>query len=196
MRRILAFDPGEVWFGFAALLLDTRKNVVRAETRVLHVPSRSFHGTVNEATFMGLPADVVCEDYRVRPVGHQRWSSGTTLRLMGALQYVTESNDASSWQTVPPGSVREVSELCGPLLDRWREHFHANGNAEWDHAFSAWRVMLRHLMKTEPDLLMRMRHPTTPHQFELTPHWLPVTSKRPRDLLAPAARWPYKAVNV
>lgn len=191
MRRILAFDPGEVWFGMAALAVDPRKNVIRAETRVLHMPSRSFHALINEVTMLGLPADVVCEDYRVRPVGHQRWSSGETLKAIGALRYVTEGSVESSWQVIPPGSITEVPEMVGSLLVKWSERFEKANDAEWNHAFSAWRVLFRYLMKHDTDTLMRLRNTKIQRTWRELPHWLPVTTRKPNDLLAPAAGWSY-----
>lgn len=193
MRTILAYDPGEVWFGMAALDINTRTGLVSAETRVLHMPSRSFRAVIDEALpERTLPADIVCEDYRVRPVGHQRWSSGDTLKAIGALRYIAEGSLASSWQVVPPGNATsELPELVGSLLSTWQEVFERAHDAEWNHAFSAWRVLLRYLMKNDPALLMRMRSVKFQKTWKERAHWLPVTARKPKDLLAPACVWRY-----
>lgn len=189
MERILAFDPGEVWCGLAAFSINRKKNELFAETRVLNLRERTFKVAVDECTFVGLPATVVCEDYRVRPVGHQRFTSGMTLQLIGAIRYTTEAHGCRL-HTIPPGNAeKEVPEIVGDFFGRWRATHPTPHAAEWNHAFSAWRVLLRHLMKTDVALLMRLRDVRVQATFTTTARWLPSVSKAASDLLAPAGRW-------
>ncbi len=198
--RFLAFDPGDVWLGFAALQIDTETGSERRPvtemhtvTRVLHVPSHNFTGAVREALFYGLgkPAIVIAEDYRMRPVGHQRFNAGLTLRMLGALEYATSQYPKSSWVQVPPGnSERELPQLLGPtFFPEWQTSWANPKDANWRHALSAWRVLARYLMKEHATLLQQIRRVETHETMRLMPHWLPFQTQRINDLSAPAARW-------
>lgn len=189
MERILAFDPGEAWCGMAALCINRKKGELLAETRVINVRDRTFNATVDECTLIGLPATVACEDYRVRPVGHQRWTQGITIQLIGAIRYISEAQGCKL-HTIPPGNAeKEVPDISGDFLSAWREKWQKPNDPEWNHAISAWRVLLRQLMKSDVPLLMRLRDVRVHATFQTAPRWLPMVGKDRFDLLAPAGRW-------
>lgn len=183
-KRILAFDPGDVWCGMAALDWDNGEDIV-AESRVIHLASRSLLGFLRYIDFM-LPAYVVCEDFRVQAVGHNRFSAGHTLRLIGALETITVLNPKSRWAIVPPGNAkREVPELFNGWYERW-EAFRNDRDANWRHAQSAWRVMGRFLMSDHPKLLRILRKE---HRVQPMKPWLGIEHiDRRHDLTSPALR--------
>lgn len=183
-KRILAFDPGEVWCGLAAFDWSNEEDIV-SESRVLCLETRTLLDVIRYVDFM-LPAYVVCEDFRIQSVGHNRFSAGHTLRLIGALEAVTALNPKSIWSTVPPGNAKkEVPQLFGGWYEDWFESFPDLTNSNWRHAQSAWRVMGRFLMARNPKLL------TCIHKTKFTvpmKPWLGVDVIGKGDLTAPALR--------
>jgi hypothetical protein len=179
LGRYIAIDPGEVWLGMAALEINL--DGVLAESRVLHLPSRPHIGSVIDDLAIHFPATIICEDYRVQPVGHQRFSGGDTLKVIGALE-AHALNSGCRFFTIQPGSADEVEDLFGGWMQEWREQFQVA--SQWRHAMSAWRVLGRHLMSTDLPFLtnLRMTH------GDLMKPWLSTYRRQPHDLIAPALR--------
>lgn len=196
-RRFIAIDPGEVWCGVARYdvipLLNTREQTigieVRADCRVLHVPSRGLYLCVMEALW-ALPATVIVEDYRVRPVGHARFHGGDTLRLIGALEMQTACSRGSVFTTVAAGSAeKELPQLTQGAFDRWGTYWPKPTHKNWNHARSAWRVLLRHLMQHDATLLRYLHDPVLQATFTAHAATFPLAHRHADDLLAPGGLW-------
>jgi hypothetical protein len=199
--RFFAFDPGDVWLGFAALQTDDTDGTLRdpqtqihAMTKVIHVPSRDIPGAAMDALVYNLGREdtvVICEDFKIRPQGHNAFSSGNTLRLIGALQYAASQYARTTWSLIPPGNAeKELPQLLGTgFFTDWQRSWVKPKNANWRHARSAWRVLARHLMMRQPHLLNRLRDERTHATFGLMPRWMEFRQTIENDLRAPAARW-------
>jgi hypothetical protein len=188
--RIIGIDPGEVWCGFALLEWDEGHQELRSEARVFHIPPRGMKRTVYDALF-GLPARVVVENYAQRPTGFNSFSQGTTLRLLGALEFYTGQSRGSEFFLVPPGNAdKELPLLAEGFFDAWADHWLHAKNKNWNHARSAWRVLLRHVMEHEPTVMQALRDKRTCES--LTAMKSPLYSSvrvEQRDLFAIPGRW-------
>ncbi len=197
--RFIAIDPGEVWCGMATFEYQPPKDpydrsrhgtgFICADSRVLQVPSRGMVKTVTEALW-SLPATVVCEDYQVRPVGHARFSKGETLRLIGALHMYSSQSRNSPFQLIPPGDAEKELPLlsCG-FLEPWMVDWPRAKHERWNHARSAWRVLLRYMMGAQPELLRMAHSAKVQATHQLMKPVYPLEHKHTDDLLAPGARW-------
>jgi hypothetical protein len=193
----LAFDPGDKWCGVAALAANADEEIVCAESRVLCASDRSFSSLINDMAWCsrrGCKPAVknitgIGEDFRVRPVGHQRFTAAHPVKILGALQYRFES-DGSPWHLVSPGNAeREVPLLVNGLLTDWRLNWRNGNDPNWRHAWSAWRVLLRHLMTADVALLRALRFDSVSVSRTETSQWLPIQRVRTHDLTTPAVRW-------
>jgi hypothetical protein len=132
---------------------------------------------------------VVCEDFRIRKAGHQRFSRGDTLRLIGALEYGVSSVDAFKFYLIPPNDhgERETRELFGRVLASYRRTWPRRKDPAWGHCLSAWRVLGNHLFHHERDVLLRLLQRKRSHRCD---QWLPALVRQPRvEHIAPAAVW-------
>jgi hypothetical protein len=195
MIRFIALDPGDVWCGYAMLeydpegLLDHRYFLT--EARVFHVPSRRTLLDAVSDILYGLPAIVIAEDYAVRPVSFNRFSKGSTLRLLGALEFKTQQYLAQ-WNTVPAGPwERDLPKLSGNMFDIWTQDWYQPKRAAWGHAKSAWRVMFMYLMKCYPQVAMTLRSDECTAQYKRIRSVLYSTDRRTqtKDLASNAAKW-------
>lgn len=160
VRNYIGIDPGDKWVGVASMtVVGNTSGYYYMNMGVLNranhfdmsfvvdsiVPQRSSHHIV------------VCESFQQRPVGYNRFGRGDTLRLMGALQYLSLKR-GHEWNEIPPGDPNEVYRLyVGKFLDAWLPKCPKPEAAQWKHAWSAWRVMARWLMMRESKDLTRMR---------------------------------------
>lgn len=154
-----AFDPGERWTGFARLAR-TGARTWRADAGVLDGTPYHRAAQLLDLQLLDLQLGdgseetvVVAEDYHVRPVGHQRFTSGIPLRLLGALEYV--SSGRAQFFLEPSAPADEGLELLGisHLLSDLR------GDPRWEHARSAWRVLGMHLLREAPELVRSLDTP-------------------------------------
>lgn len=188
----VGIDPGESWCGFAALEV-TSRNEVRVEARTYSVKARGGYLHTAHDILDLLPharqAHVICEDFRIRRSGHQRFSHGDTLRFLGALEYGVSSVDAFKFFLVPPNDhgERETKELFGRVLFSYRKSWPRNRNHAWGHCISAWRVLGNHLFHHDRDLLMRLLKRKRSHRCD---QWLPSLARTEyRECIAPAGIW-------
>jgi hypothetical protein len=130
---------------------------------------------------------IVCEDFRIRRVGHQKFNAGNTLRFLGALEYGIKQIDQFSFSLVPPSDhwERENRELYGRVIFNYRKLWPKPHDAAWNHCMSAWRALGHGLMALEQPQLLRLHHAKKSHR---TARWLPV-SEHQQDHVAPAAWW-------
>ncbi len=188
--RLIGLDPGEVWCGFALIEWDEYTHEIRTEARVFHIPTRGLQRTVHDALF-GLPATVIAENYAQRPTGFNSFSSGMTLRLLGALEFCTWQSYTSQFHLVPPGNAeKELPLMASGFFDAWTPHWFEPKNKQWNHARSAWRVLMRHLMKNEVTVMSALRDVRVCDSYR--PMKSPLYSgqrKEDADLHAPAGRW-------
>lgn len=182
--RFIGIDPGEKWVGIA--MLEVRGSRWHAETRVLSVAARRNLLEVVEDVLIWAPATIIAEDYRVRPVGHQRFTQGYTLRLLGALEVTAIK--LGKWITLLPGPSAELEMLqLGRFINRqdWGQHTNPN----WQHALSAWRIVGRHLMAEEPKMLERLRKIKKPTRTIKNSSLAPRPRRAPEDLYSPLTLW-------
>jgi hypothetical protein len=188
----IGIDPGEAWCGFSALEI-TSENVVRVEARTYSIAAHGGYLQMAHDIIDLLPharrAHIVCEDFRIRRSGHQRFSSGNTLRFLGALEYGVTSVDAFKFFLVPPNDngEKETRELFGRVLWNYRKSWAKPRHAAWGHCVSAWRVLGHHLMSREQDLLLRLHNVKSSRRCD---RWLPTGLKSARqERVAPAGCW-------
>lgn len=183
---IIAIDPGDVHVGYAILERDEHES--RATMGVLHRPARDFVQLVEtlapleENQFV---SDIVVESFQHRPVGHQRFDTGETLQLIGALRFQTE-RQSIRYATVPPGNIEDLQRLFfARYLDKWVPS--TRRPLEAKHAWSAWRVMMHFLMQVDPDYLMRLRKNAVFKTVEVVSR--PRHEPRPADWFAGGMSW-------
>lgn len=189
----IGIDPGEKWCGFAALDV-TSEGIVRVEARTYSVSERGGYLQTAHDLIDLLPharkTHVIVEDFRIRKAGHQRFSSGDTLRFIGALEFGAKSVDAFEFFLIPPSDhgAQETRELFGPILQTYRRKtWPRPSHPAWNHCLSAWRVLGHHLFKTDPDILLRLRQTKKSHRID---QWLPVLLRsKDHEHIAPAACW-------
>lgn len=155
MRRITAVDPGERWVGVASLCCDGRN--VSASAYVLdRTRESSLYETTKLVTRQFGDITLVVESYQQRNVGHQRFSANSTLRLIGALQYVAAENKWG-WGEVAPGNPdHELPNLpLWEILEQWKT-MRTKKNVAWRHCDAAWRILQRWAIHRQPKLAHRL----------------------------------------
>lgn len=181
MTRFVGIDPGERWCGYAFLTVEDGE--YKARCGVLDVKAMAMNQLINELTPV---ADVtVTERFRTRGVGHQHMHNPITAQLIGAIRYAAESK-GGQWSEVNAADASELQRFpLYPIITRWRKSWPNKGNARWDHALSAWRVLCQYLLT--------MRDPALADLAEFKPVKFGVDLSgglnSSLDLHAPAARW-------
>jgi hypothetical protein len=187
----VGIDPGEAWCGFAAM--DVTGTVVRVEARTYSVTAHGGYLQMAQ-DLMNLiphnrPTQIVCEDFRIRRSGHQRFNRGDTLRFIGALEYGVAMVDAFQFTVIPPNDrgEQETKELFGRILHSYRKSWPRRRHHAWGHCVSAWRVLGHHLFQHERDLLLKLHQRHRSHRCD---QWLPALVRVPQvEHIAPAGRW-------
>lgn len=149
-----AIDPGDVHVGYAAMRFKPETRRYELRMGVLHRRERTLTETVNDVLAQ-MPARVIIENYRARPVGHQQFNAGETLRLIGALEYATQlPTSARRCFFEPPGNPdHDLPKLkLSPIIDKWIEVF-GEVNPNWRHAYAAWRALGMYVMRNDFALL-------------------------------------------
>lgn len=186
----IGIDPGDAHLGFAALEI-TSGGEVRVESRTYSVEAHGGYARMAHDIIDLLPhakrTHIVCEDFRIRKIGHQAHSAGRTLRLIGALEYGALGVKEFSFSTLPATDKVEnlTRELFGRVLFNYRNHWPRSRHSSWRHCLSAWRVLGEYLFTADREWLMEIRKKKRSHACE---RWLPVSEKKP-DHVAGAAIW-------
>lgn len=188
-RLWIAFDPGERWTGVAGLLSSGVNH--QAEAYVLDADELGpyqpgdYLASVLQRLSGRFRSTVIAEEYRQRPVGHQRWAGGGTLRLLGVLEYVTRRWEAT-WEQQLPGDPDEELGLLKltPWLNRWQELWPVRVDRTWRHALAAWRVLGKHLLWKDVQVLRML---TSAPKFRVGPPAL--FPGRKGTLGAPTIHW-------
>lgn len=165
--NFLGVDPGERWLGLAGLVCMSHR--WHAHIMVVDMKGTAMYDNVDLFRRMvGEETRVVCEDYRVRPQGHNRFSGHATLKLIGALHFVTEDRKGT-FHLVPPGPPESLTEIAfgERPLQYWRERWKQFGNPNWNHGMSAWRALAYFLHKHYPHIGAHLR-PGSPMVREMT----------------------------
>lgn len=154
----LGVDPGDRWVGVARLIVRqrlTRGLQFRAETQVFDRTLLNFGDLVRRIVFQPyVPTRIVTEEYRVRPLGHQAWTNGQTLQLIGALRYVAHQQLEVPWTQVHAGPVELLDGLpLGPIIRAAQRDWPESSGRRWLHGLSAWRVLAYDLSVMRPDLM-------------------------------------------
>ena len=186
----VGIDPGERWVGMAILALRSDGSA-DTDSRVYDVANHGgYVGMTKDIIGMiphNAPTMMVVEDFQIRTVGHQTFGRGTTLRMIGALEYAVDKIRQFTWDMVPPGDHLEAIELFGkplwntakgwPTKRRWAE--------QWHHCLSAWRVLGHHLMHRHPSTLLGLQECV---RVRDTTRFVPVIGGR-GDLIATPVSW-------
>lgn len=151
--KFLGIDPGDRWMGLAGLR--NNGSAWEAAIAVVDLKQNTFYDNVKRVGDL-IDEDttkVICEDFRVRPQGHNRWAAGHTLRLIGALEFVAHDN-YSTFAMIPPGDPDDLHGLVfgNNGLTNWRQRWPLWGDSKWKHGLSAWRVLALHLAHYYPDV--------------------------------------------
>lgn len=187
----IGIDPGESWCGFAALET-TSDGVIRVESRSYDVENHHGYVGMTRDIIDLLPhakrTHIVAEDFRIRRSGHQSFSTGNTLRFLGALEYAASDVKTFSFSTIPPSDKVEnlTRELFGRVLFNYRNHWPKARHSSWRHCLSAWRVLGQYLMNQDRAVLEILHKKKKSHPC---PQWLPVIQRVGRDRVAEAAWW-------
>jgi hypothetical protein len=168
--------------GYARLQLNA--GIVTAQTGTIDATKRSFRLVVDAVLGAAFHGTIVTEAYHVRPQGHQAFSRGETLQLIGALRYFADARGCA-WHDVPAGDPDRELELLGlsRFIARWQELWPNARAAAWHHARSAWRALGFHLVKARPDLLLHLQDVTRfkilrPEERALHDHYAPIITWR------------------
>lgn len=166
----VGIDPGERWCGLATLEIE-RNRYARTNAAVYdltdNVLGELVHKITNIAHHNGHIRYVI-EDFQVRPVGHQSFTRGNTLRFIGALEYALYLRDITP-RYIKPGKPEEALRIL-PILQTWNTG-ETRGDTRWKHALSAWRVLGLHLLTTLPLVVDRLRNATLERTDACSPEW-------------------------
>lgn len=151
----IGVDPGDRWTGIATLY-ETKKHYEGGAFLVDGTKDLYLATDVVRGWLQTFSAQVVVEDFRTRPVGHQSWSRSGALRFVGALELIARDHAVRIY-TVPPGPPRELRALgLDCVLDVWQPTW-VGFNAQWTHAASAWRALARRFLVADPACVDRLR---------------------------------------
>lgn len=153
-RCYLAIDPGDAHVGFASLQTTGRSHY--ALTGVLHRQSRGDFATFVDEILALMPGEsehtLVVESFQVRPVGHQRFTAGETLQLIGALRFAAGARGLAYATVMPGNAAKDLAGLgLAPRLDAWLPQPRPS---RWEHAWSAWRVLGRFMLGHDTERLL------------------------------------------
>lgn len=188
VRRWHAIDPGDRWCGVATLEIDGPQYTAR--TSVLDAHLRTFTNLAKEVVprWPSGQTTVVTETFQLRGTGHQKFSHGDTLRLIGAIRFCSEER-GYHWTEVAAGNPEQLKQLVfGDYITSWREDWPSKSDIRWQHARSAWRILASHLFKVDQKLLLTLRRPRLPtfyHQKHFEVYG--------GDLVAPITTWEIRA---
>ena len=181
-RLIIGVDPGDRWTGVAQLLIDRQSLVL--STFVLDGANRSINEIV-DLTIPAIECTVIAEEFRQRPIGHQRFGGGLTSRLLGALEYKSVLFKGQ-WSTVQAGAPSAVwGYPIGLMLKYWKQHWPRESDSRWEHALSAWRVICTSLMR-EQTPIYRLISNVKATEMSLDDNTIPSNV----DMISPFASWP------
>jgi hypothetical protein len=184
--RLLGVDPGDRWVGLAAL--DITGNQWSAWTGVLDIKFRTMQEAIHEI-MRPSPLGMIVERYQQRPVGHQRFVSPKTPKLIGALEYIMQER-GGGFHEVQPNSPLDLQHM--PMyrkIEAWRPKWQHCHHQNWTHALSAWRVLSIWMMEALPELAMLLHQDKGKVTFNPV-KWLgdPLTVAG-HDLIALPATW-------
>jgi hypothetical protein len=163
-QLFLALDPGDRWTGVAVMMITPSRLGRRfsLSTGVVDMKEFGFRKLVDQVTPGARTTrlhttEVIMESFRQRPLGHQAFSSGETLQLIGAVRYLTLVR-GGSMHLVPAADPDEVHKYgLWRYIGTWRLSWPDKGNTKWHHAKSAWRVLSHHLLTQHKELLQELR---------------------------------------
>lgn len=146
MTHYLAIDPGTSWVGMADLRYSPRRGW-RGRSATLDIRGLSFVDQVwHLVPYIEAGAEVVVENYQVRTQGFNAFSGATTLKLLGAIEWVCQERKALL-SVVQPGTPKLALKLWPKVPP---EFFQSHGRG--DHMMSAWRILGTHLLKISPTI--------------------------------------------
>jgi len=155
---VIGIDPGERWTGIAMLSISETLSKAYAATAVLNRELMYPAHWLNEMLdrFQKETATqihVVVEEYRIRPQKYESFASGGTLQLIGALRFVTDLHEDIAGFMLRPAQQLSMDQMkrtsMYTFLKSWRPRWPSSTSRTWEHAISAWRVILHHALTAE-----------------------------------------------
>lgn len=146
--RLIGIDPGDRWIGLAGIIV--RNKSMEMHSAVLDGSDRSIVDKVQDI-MQSAPAEVFCEDFKVRPQAFNSFSAMLTPRLIGALEYECMLKEIP-FSLVHPGPNTEFAAILPNWANTVVKHMKYE---QWNHSMSAWRVLCRGLFKS--DMMDRLR---------------------------------------
>lgn len=166
MSHYIAIDPGDRWVGVATLYQlaqmdfedqrkpsssSLRRSTWRFGCHVLDRKEKRLVDTINEITqIIDLSGAnrMVIEDYQIRVQGFNAFNAGATLKLLGALELMTQTFQPMPFFTVKPDNPEVAQRFWLGAWDEIRGRVDRQIARELrQHAFSAWRVLGMHMMQ-------------------------------------------------
>lgn len=145
---LIGVDPGEVHTGVVILHRGEAKSFIVNNNGDLYLPARWLNLREDDSLYL------VVEDYRVRPVGHQKFTDAKTARLIGALAFLSERK-GWGFSLVNPESPDKLVGLG--LFKAAKASQPKDMSAKlWVHVLSAWRIVGYYLLTHDPDELRRL----------------------------------------
>ena len=161
---IVGIDPGPSWTGIARVAYEGGH--WWGEAFVLDTKTRGLIDAARAIALMNRGAtQIAIESFQQRAVGHQQFANAETPQLIGALRYALATDKRQTTLRdiafVQPGDPdRELPELpIGRVMTAWTASWAAPRAPEWHHARSAWRILSRYLLSTQPDLFVKCADP-------------------------------------
>lgn len=189
-QLLVGIDPGDRWIGMATMRIELNYCTIKCDMAVFDENVfPSFNRMVQQLTpsvtaVLKHRVSVITEEFRIRPQEFNRFSASRVPALIGAIRYVTAESGAH-WTEVAAGNAeKDLKEFGFTLfLNDWA--LHCSGDSNWRHARSAWRVILKHLMTTDPNLLHRIISSYSQAEFGFIEN----PKSKEAVLVAPTMRW-------
>lgn len=140
----MGIDPGERWIGWCKLRIRNH-NQYEAQMGVYDRAPVAFTRCINRLVPTA-ETTVVCEQFRNRPLGYNRFSSLETPVLIGGLKYAMLSAN-QYWVEIAAGNPDK--DLPRLPIHRYIKHWPQlpdENDPRWRHAAAAWSALGRWMM--------------------------------------------------
>lgn len=163
MKHYIAIDPGDRWVGIATLYMQPqielgespvhsrRRSPWKFGCHVLDRKDKKLVDTIDEIrgiADMISASRMVVEDYQIRTQGFNAFNAGATLKLIGALELMSQSFHQIPFFTIKPDNPELAQRFWMGAWDEIRGRVDRQIARDLrQHAFSAWRVLGMHMMQ-------------------------------------------------
>lgn len=162
----IGLDPGDRWVGVAILYRNMTLETGKKPSSVSMKKQWKFHSLTVDRKGQRLVETIdnireliqnfgvqtlIAEDYQIRPQGFNSFNAGPTLRLLGALELMTQTFNQMPFHMVKPDNP-DLAQLFWrhrwPEIRKMIQHKVAR-DSRATHAISAWRVLGKFLMSND-----------------------------------------------